>query len=124
VFRSRTSRSNRSRSAALIEICSIFLTGETRMFAPICESCASNGTLASLATVRELMRKALAWASIDQVSRLPQQMTQAQSSDARDKARTNRDAALKAIRTAWSHIFYPVKSDTAGRPFDQEHNLI
>jgi hypothetical protein len=61
------------------------------------------------------MRKALAWASIDQVSRLPQQMTQAQSSDARDKAMTNRDAALKAIRTAWSHIFYPVKSDTAGK---------
>jgi hypothetical protein len=27
VFRSRTSRSNRSRSAALIEICSIFLIG-------------------------------------------------------------------------------------------------
>jgi len=29
--------------------------------------------------------------------------------------RVDRDAALKAIGTTWSHIFYPVKSDTAGK---------
>src|ERR1700756_194868 len=45
VFRSRTSRSNRSRSTALTAIRSIFLA-QTRRFAPICESCVSNGTLA------------------------------------------------------------------------------
>jgi hypothetical protein len=32
--------------------------------------------------------------------------------------------AQKAIRTAWSHILYPAKSETAGKPFDLEHSLI
>ena len=49
---------------------------------------------------------------------------QAQAADARDKAKTNKDAALKAVRTAWSHILYPVKSETAGKPFDLEHDPI
>lgn len=79
---------------------------------------------ANLATAREVMRKAMAWASIDKDGRLQQQMTQAQAADAKDKAKTNRDSALKAIRTAWSHILYPVKSETAGKPFDLEHSLI
>jgi hypothetical protein len=79
---------------------------------------------ANLGTAREVMRKALAWSSIDKDGRLQQQMTQAQSADARDKAKTNRESALKAIRTAWSHILYPVKSETAGKPFDLEHSLI
>lgn len=79
---------------------------------------------ANLATAREVMRKAMAWASIDKDSRLQQQMTQAQAADAKDKAKTNRESALKAIRTAWSHILYPVKSETAGKPFDLEHSLI
>ncbi|MGO6689218.1 DUF499 domain-containing protein [Rhizobium leguminosarum] len=79
---------------------------------------------ANLATAREVMRKAMAWASIDKDGRLQQQMTQAQAADAKDKAKTNRESALKAVRTAWSHILYPVKSETAGKPFDLEHNLI
>jgi hypothetical protein len=79
---------------------------------------------ANLGTAREVMRKALAWSSIDKDGRLQQQMTQAQAADARDKAKTNRESALKAIRTAWSHILYPVKSETAGKPFDLEHSLI
>ena len=79
---------------------------------------------ANLATAREVMRKAMAWASIDKDGRLQQQMTQAQAADAKDKAKTNRESALKAIRTAWSHILYPVKSETAGKPFDLEHSLI
>lgn len=39
-------------------------------------------------------------------------------------AKTNRDSAMKAIRAAWSHILYTVKSETAGKPFDLEHSLI
>ncbi len=79
---------------------------------------------ANLATAREVMRKAMAWTSIDKDGRLQQQMTQAQAADAKDKAKTNRESALKAIRAAWSHILYPVKSETAGKPFDLEHSLI
>ena len=79
---------------------------------------------ASLGTAREVMRKALAWGSIADDGRLQQQLTQAQAADARDKSKTNKDAALKAARTAWSHVLYPVKSETAGRPFDLEHDPI
>jgi hypothetical protein len=79
---------------------------------------------ASLGTAREVMRKALAWGSIADDGRLQRQLTQAQAVDARDKAKTNKDAALKAVRTAWSHILYPVKSETAGKPFDLEHDPI
>lgn len=84
---------------------------------------------ANLATAREVMRKAMAWASIDhdvnnEKGRLRSQTTRTQADDAKDKAKTNRESALKAIRTAWSHILYPVKSETAGKPFDLEHSLI
>jgi hypothetical protein len=79
---------------------------------------------ASLGTAREVMRKALAWGSIADDGRLQQQLTQAQAADTRDKAKTNKDSALKAVRTAWSHILYPVKSEAAGNPFDLEHDPI
>lgn len=79
---------------------------------------------ANLATAREVTRKAMAWASIDKDGRLQQQMTKVQAADAADKAKTNRDSAQKAVRAAWSHIFYPVKSETPGKPFDLEHSLI
>lgn len=79
---------------------------------------------AGRSTAREVVRKALAWASIVDDERLQQQLTQAQASDARDKAKTSKEASLKAVRTAWSHIFYPVKSETAGKPFDLEHDPI
>jgi len=79
---------------------------------------------ANLATAREVMRKALAWASIEKDGRLQQQMTKAQAADALDKAKTNREAAVKAMRAAWSHIFVPVRSEMPGKPFDLEHSLI
>lgn len=79
---------------------------------------------ANLGTARDVMRKAIAWKQIVGDKRLRDTMTTAQIADAEDKAKTNRDAALKAVRTAWSHILYPVKSETAGKPFDLEHNLI
>jgi len=80
--------------------------------------------VAQLGTAREVMRKAMAWASIASDDRLQQQMTQAQSADAKEKAKTNRDSAQKAVRAAWSHILHPVKSDTPGKPFELEHNQI
>jgi hypothetical protein len=78
----------------------------------------------SLGNAREVMRKALAWRSIVDDERLQQQLTQAQVKDAAEKARTQEDAAVKAVRAAWSHILYPVKSETAGKPFDLEHDAI
>jgi predicted AAA+ superfamily ATPase len=79
---------------------------------------------ANLGNAREVKAKAMAWASIVSDSRLQQQMTQAQATDAEEKAKTHADGALRAVRAAWSHIFYPVKSETASKPFDLEHSLI
>jgi predicted AAA+ superfamily ATPase len=79
---------------------------------------------ANLATAREVVAKAMAWDSIVKDSRLQQQMTNAQEADAKDKAKTHAEGARRAVRFAWSHIFYPVKSETAGKPFDLEHTLI
>jgi hypothetical protein len=70
------------------------------------------------------MRKALAWGSIVKDDKLKQQMTQAQLTDAGEKARTQGDGAARAVRTAWSHVLYPARSDTPGKSFDLEHNLI
>jgi hypothetical protein len=77
---------------------------------------------ANLGTAREVIAKAMAWASIIKDDRLQQQMTKA--ADAADKAKTHSDGARRALRTAWSHIFYPTKSETPGKPFDLEHSLI
>jgi predicted AAA+ superfamily ATPase len=79
---------------------------------------------AGLANAREAMRKALAWESIVNDDRLQAQMTQAQAADAKERAKTHRDGAQRAVRTAWSHNFYPVRSETQGKPFDLEHNLM
>jgi hypothetical protein len=78
---------------------------------------------AQLVGAREAMRRAMAWRSIVDDDRLQQQMTQAQAADARDKAKTSRDGAVKAVRLAWSHILYPIKTEAtvAGTAFDLEH---
>jgi hypothetical protein len=78
----------------------------------------------NLATAREVVAKAMAWDSIVKDSRLQQQMTNAQEADAKEKAKTHADAARRAVRAAWSHVFYPVRSETPGRPFDLEHLLL
>ena len=74
-----------------------------------------------LATAREVMRKALAWQGICDDKRLQDQLTQAQIADTRDKAKTSRDGAAKAVRLAWSHILFPVKAAAAGVAFDLDH---
>lgn len=79
---------------------------------------------AALGTARDVMRKRMAWESIVKDGRLQQSMTTGQIEDATEKARTNRDGALKAIRSAWSHILYPIKSEAPGKPFELEHSLI
>ncbi len=76
---------------------------------------------AQLATAREVVRREKAWSQIVDDKRLQAQMTQAQAADARDKAKTQKDAAAKAVRAAWSHVLYPVQASEAGRPFDLEH---
>ena len=85
-----------------------------------------------LATAREAMRRALAWESIGADprqnsradKRLQEQMTQAQLADARDKARNSRDGAVRAVRTAWNHVLFPIESSEAGTPFDLDHLAI
>jgi hypothetical protein len=69
------------------------------------------------------MRRAMAWQSIVNDDRLQQQLTNAQEADAKDKAKTSREGGLKAVRLAWSHVLFPVKTEatTAGTPFDLEH---
>jgi hypothetical protein len=78
---------------------------------------------ALLGTAREAMRRSLAWASIADDRRLQDQLTQAQAADAKDKAKTSREGAAKAVRLAWSHVLFPVKTENtaAGAAFDLEH---
>jgi uncharacterized protein len=53
--------------------------------------------------------------------RLQDQMTQAQLADARDKAKHGREGAIRAVRTAWSHVLFPVEATEPGKPFDLDH---
>ncbi len=76
---------------------------------------------ALLATAREVMRKAMAWQSICDDRRLADQLTRAQIDDTKEKARTSRDGAAKAVRLAWSHILFPIQAAAAGTAFDLDH---
>lgn len=78
---------------------------------------------ALLATSREVMRKALAWQSICDDRRLQDQLTRAQIDDTKEKAKISRDGAAKAVRLAWSHILFPIKTEAtiAGSAFDLDH---
>jgi hypothetical protein len=87
---------------------------------------------AQLNGAREAVRRALAWESIggdprqnkDVDQRLQSQMTQAQLADARDKAKNGREGAVRAVRSAWNHVLFPVESTEAGKPFDLDHLAI
>jgi hypothetical protein len=54
----------------------------------------------------------------------PAVLKRAQADDAREKAKANGEGALKAVRAAWNHILYPVKSETSGKPFDLDHDPV
>jgi len=75
---------------------------------------------ALLSTAREATRRAMAWADIAADRRLQEQLPPSQMRDAADKAKAAREGAVKAVRFAWSHILYPVKTEgtEAGRAFD------
>ena len=76
-----------------------------------------------LATAREAMRRAMAWADIAGDERLQKQLTQSQAADTRDRAKTSKEGAERAVRNAWNHILFPVKTDAteAGKAFELEH---
>ena len=76
-----------------------------------------------LATAREAMRRAMAWADIAGDERLQKQLTQSQAAAARDSAKTSKEGAVRAVRNAWNHILFPVKTDAteAGKAFELEH---
>ena len=79
---------------------------------------------AQLATAGDATRRSMAWASIVNDTRfMQQQLTQGQAADAQEKARNNKEGARRAIRAAWSHVLYAVKTpDTEpGKAFDLEH---
>jgi hypothetical protein len=81
---------------------------------------------ALLATAREAMRRAKAWDEISGDKRLRNQLPSGQIRDAEEKAKTSREGAAKAVRQAWSHLLYPVKTEAtaAGVPFDLEQSSI
>jgi hypothetical protein len=76
-----------------------------------------------LATAREAMRRAMAWADITGDERLQKQLTQSQAAAAQDSAKTSKEGAVRAVRNAWNHILFPVKTDAteAGKAFELEH---
>jgi len=73
-----------------------------------------------LSTAREATRKAMAWGEIAGDRRLQDQLPPAQMKDATEKAKGAREGATKAVRLAWSHILFPIKTEAteAGRAFD------
>ncbi|MEP9386497.1 DUF499 domain-containing protein [Mesorhizobium sp. KR9-304] len=78
---------------------------------------------AALTTAREVVRKSLAWSSIEKEADkgdLRKQLTQGQIEDVAERARSNRESAEKAVRAAWIHILYAEKEEGAldGRPFE------
>jgi hypothetical protein len=77
-----------------------------------------------LDTAQEVVRKAIAWRSIGGEERLQQTMTQGQAADAKEKAKSHGEAATRAIRAAWNHVLYPVKSETPGKSFDLENTQL
>jgi hypothetical protein len=79
---------------------------------------------AQLVTAREAMRRSMAWATIiGDVRFMQQQLTQGQAADAQEKARNNKEGARRAVRVAWSHVLFALKTpDTEpGKAFDLEH---
>src|SRR5262249_39798065 len=81
---------------------------------------------ALLATAREAMRRSKAWGEISGDKRLRDQLPSGQIKDAEEKAKTSREGAAKAVRQAWSHILYPVKSEATatGLALDLEQSSI
>lgn len=80
----------------------------------------------ALNTAREVMRKALGWASIKDDTVVRGQLTTSQVKDVEERARSTREAADTAIRAAWTHVIYASKDETVldGKPFDIEQTTL
>lgn len=81
---------------------------------------------AALSTAREVVRKALGWASINSDTIVRGQLTTSQVKDVEDRAKSTKEAAESAIRTAWTHLLYASKDETVldGKPFDIEQTTL
>nr|WP_246330294.1 DUF499 domain-containing protein [Endobacter medicaginis] len=81
---------------------------------------------AALATAREAIRRGMAWREIAGDERLKAQLPGAQIDDAKRKAASYGEGAVQAVRAAWVHILYPVKTEQTevGRAFDLEQLTI
>jgi hypothetical protein len=80
----------------------------------------------ALNTAREVVRKALGWASIVGDKVVFDQLTKSQIKDVEERARSTKDAADAAIRAAWTHLIYATKDETVldGKPFDIEQTTL
>ncbi len=76
---------------------------------------------AGLTNARDVVRKSLAWTDIAADRRLRDQMTTGQVRDVEEKAKSFAGSARAAVRAAWNHVLYPVRSDVAGKAFALEH---
>lgn len=73
-----------------------------------------------LSNLRTVVRRALAWAGIEKDNALRGQITQAQADDVKEKAKSQREAAEKAMRATWTHLLFAEKDQQVldGRPFE------
>ncbi len=71
-------------------------------------------------TVRQVVRRALAWADIKADQVVCSQLTTSQIKDVEEKAKNGREAAERTIRSAWTHLLFAEKDQGSldGRPFD------
>lgn len=80
----------------------------------------------ALGTAREVMRKALAWASIKDDTVVKGTLTTSQVKDVEDRAKSTKEAADAAVRQAWTHLLYANKDETVldGKPFEVEQTTL
>ncbi len=73
-----------------------------------------------LVTLRQVVRRSLAWSNIQSDRTLRGQLTEAQIKDIEEKAKTGREASEKAARATWTHLLFAEKDATVldGKPFD------
>jgi predicted AAA+ superfamily ATPase len=73
-----------------------------------------------LSNLRQVVRRAIAWANIQGDRTLQGQITQAQADDVKEKAKSGRESAEKAARSTWTHLLFAEKDPTVldGKPFD------
>jgi uncharacterized protein len=81
---------------------------------------------ALLASARQSMRRAMAWAELASDRQTQQTLNQAQTENMNASAKTSREGADKAVRDAWSHILTPIREpdEVGGAPVRLQHHLL